>query len=114
MFKVLNNQVACVPLGSLAVETTGKDKGFMTAKQKSTLASTEVVFPPVYDPAKPGTALKAGDKVYFRADEIGQWLRHVYTVRMKSPITKEECDVSFVLVPLDQIKLVESNLVGPY
>jgi hypothetical protein len=96
MFQVLNNRIAIEPLGSLAVETTGKEKGFVIAKQKSTLASSRVVFAPVSAPS-----IKEGDRVYFRADETGQYLRHVYNVIVGDK------EVSFVLMPIDQLQLVD-------
>jgi hypothetical protein len=39
--------------------------------------------------------------VYFRADETGQYLRHVYNVIVGDK------EVSFVLMPIDQLQLVD-------
>lgn len=102
MLIVPNNMVACQPFGSLTPEVVGKDTGFARAKHKTTLVSTKVIFPPVYDPQKP--QLNPGDTVYLQGRVATlDWVRNVFTVK------DGDADVQFILVPLTEIQLIDNQ-----
>lgn len=108
MITVPNNMVACEPFGSLTPEVVGVASGFARAKHKTTLVTTKVVFSPVYDAQKPWFNLSPGDTVYLRG-QIGtlDWSHNVYSVKVG------EVDMSFILVPLTEIQLMDNNLECP-
>lgn len=119
MFLIPNNKVACEPFPSLAIEKQGT-KGFVTAKQKTTLSATKVVYAPMMplwnqQPAasSPLNWLTPGNTVFVRGDAILNFGREVYSFGEDGP--------KFILVPFDYIMAVEQgdyvfplNLNPPY
>jgi hypothetical protein len=88
-YKVLNNRVAVEPFRTDAVEKTGVKSGFVTVKQKTELTKLQVVFN--------SGDIKAGDWVYVRGDLcVDANARQIFEIDGKR----------FILIPLDEIKLV--------
>lgn len=108
MFQVPNNKVACEPFQSLAIEKQGT-KAFVTAKQKTSLMGTKVVFAPLSPPFNvlqtPSHGLgwlKPGDTVFVRGDATPQFGREIYWTG------EEGTGQKFILVPFDAIQLVDT------
>lgn len=109
MLTALNNLVAVKPLGALSVNVK-KNAGFATVEQKTTLASSEVVFPPAVDSNKPFVNIQPGDVVFFRADDLHEYARQVYSLKLKPD---DLLETQFILLPLDRVKLWKSNRFLP-
>jgi hypothetical protein len=99
-FVVANGRLACAPMDE-AVNIKTQGNSFKTALQKNALVRTKVIFccERVTDsPMQRGSAIQPGSYVYLRGDALtNQWAREVFNLNGEK----------VVLVPLDQVQVVE-------
>lgn len=89
MIRIPNKKIACTPFESLAIQKTGTN--FITAKQKSELMETKVLFPDTED------VYEAGQRVFIRGDAMTlPWTREVFEFQ----------GTKFILVPMDAVQMV--------
>lgn len=89
MIQSFNKLLACTPFLVRSVEASVKG-GFATVKNKITLNELVVIFG--------NDEIPTGSKVYVKADQINaQYVKEVF----------EMGEVKFILVPQEQVKLVE-------
>lgn len=97
MIRIPNNKIAVEALKSTGVEITGRDRGFVVAKQKNELLKLTVVYPSLYAYGNEAGMYQPGDIVYIRGDEVTK------------PFMHEKFDLGGKLVSLIPINIIQAH-----
>ena len=97
MIRIPNQKIAVEPLKTTSVEVTGRDKGFVTAKQKNELIKLTVVYPALFSYGNEAGMYQPGDSVYIRGDETTK------------PFMHERFELGGKLVTLIPISIIQAH-----